>query len=160
MKEVLDALNKGKYVPPPHSSALDSSSTHKDDKDTKIKALEAKVDMLEAQVVGLQGQLDMLQKKDDFQLKAYQENAKSLATQHTIINKQQKEILLNKRQLAKIQILFMENNEVSEVSQEDLQDQFHNVDELELTKPVSPTSEAAPEVTNQEETPKLYKNTV
>ncbi|KAI3825591.1 hypothetical protein L1987_07082 [Smallanthus sonchifolius] len=48
LKDVLDTLNKARYVPP-------GSSSTTTDKDDQIKALEARVGMLEAQVSGLQG---------------------------------------------------------------------------------------------------------
>ncbi|KAI3821262.1 hypothetical protein L1987_08826 [Smallanthus sonchifolius] len=103
---VLKALNKGKYVPldPTSTSHPDSSSTQSDAHDKKIQELEEKVEKLEAQVVGLQGQIDVLQ-HDDFQLRTCQGNSKYLAARQTIIDKQQKEILLNKRQIAEIQTL-------------------------------------------------------
>ncbi|KAI3783417.1 hypothetical protein L1987_42498 [Smallanthus sonchifolius] len=72
-----------------------ASSTQPEDKDAKIQDLEAKLARLEAQVVGLQGKIDTLKANDDFQLKACKDIAQTLVNQQNIINKQQKEILLN-----------------------------------------------------------------
>ncbi|KAI3776298.1 hypothetical protein L1987_46074 [Smallanthus sonchifolius] len=69
LKEVLDTLNKSKYVPPGSSSTFA-------DKDKRLKVLEARVGVLEAQVCGLQGQIDTLQANDNIQISLIKENAK------------------------------------------------------------------------------------
>ncbi|KAI3784057.1 hypothetical protein L1987_43149 [Smallanthus sonchifolius] len=98
LKAVLDALDKGKYVPP-------SSTSHPEDstvpyaRDEKIQELEAK-------------------------LKACKENAQALHDLQSIVEKQQKELLLNYRQNVDMQIL-SENDKIEalmEIDDVDLND--------------------------------------
>ncbi|KAI3810441.1 hypothetical protein L1987_20053 [Smallanthus sonchifolius] len=55
MFNMLEALDKGKYVPPGHSSTPhpDSSSVQPGARDKKIQELEEKVERLEAQITSL-----------------------------------------------------------------------------------------------------------
>ncbi|KAI3815724.1 hypothetical protein L1987_15403 [Smallanthus sonchifolius] len=88
---------------------------------------QTKVEKLEAQVEGLQGQIDVLKKHDEFKLKAYKDNAQDFNDLQSIVEKQQKELLFNYRQLAEMQILIealmdiddMDLNDVDEDNDDD-----------------------------------------
>ncbi|KAI3774005.1 hypothetical protein L1987_48547 [Smallanthus sonchifolius] len=84
LKDVLKALDKGKYVPP-SSTLHPKGSTEPDARDMKIQELEAKAEILEAQVDGLHGQIDILKKNDDFQLKACRDNAQTFKDLQSIV---------------------------------------------------------------------------